>query len=100
MNVWLLRRSVAAAAIVACSLLAGGCNPAQKTSGAAPPGAVLEPPAGLGLQPVAMPDTSKMEPPSSALEPFSMKSAIEKAHPHAQPLAAGFRGSFVGRGLL
>ena len=93
MNVWLLRRSVAAAAIVACSLLAGGCNPAQKTSGAAPPGAVLEPPAGLGLQPVAIPDTSKMEPSvrrQMEAQFSSLKSAIGKGASARGDLAAAY----------
>lgn len=67
MNVRPLRRAGAGAAAVACAFLAGGCNSPQKTtltiSVAQASTSALDPPAGLGLRPVTLPDFSGMEAP-------------------------------------
>ena len=61
MTVRSLRLATAALLLVACALLAGGCHSSEKTSGAPGSSAALNPPAGLGLQPVTLPDVSRME---------------------------------------
>jgi tetratricopeptide (TPR) repeat protein len=62
MNSWPLRRGGAAAAAVVCAFLSGACHSSPNTSPASASGSVVDPPAGLGLQPVTRPDFSKMEP--------------------------------------
>ncbi len=56
-----LRLAGAAVLLVFCALLAGRCHSSEKTSGAPGSSAALNPPAGLGLQPVTLPDVSSME---------------------------------------
>src|SRR5262249_8920908 len=80
MNLWhQLGRGAVAVAIVACAWLAGSCGAPQKASDPPATNAELNPPAGLGLQSVTLPDVSKME--RSVRQPMatqvsSLKSAI------------------------
>ena len=59
------RAGRAATAVVVCACAAAGCNPPQSKPSAAPEAQAsartLEPPPGLGLQPVRLPDFSSME---------------------------------------
>src|SRR5215475_12011799 len=94
MNSWRQGHRIAVAvAILLCALLTSRCTTPQKNSdGAAAPG-VLNPPAGLGLQTVTMPDVSTMEPSvrrQMESQFSSLKSAIGKRSSSHDELAAAY----------
>src|SRR5215471_8695883 len=94
MNRWWPRhRSPVAIVILVCACWTGSCTAPQKSSDAATTTAALNPPAGLGLQTVAMPDVSTMEPSvrrQMESQFSSLKSAITKRSSSHDDLAAAY----------
>ena len=93
MNPWQQRHRVAVAVAIVCACLTASCHAPQKTSGAPAANGALNPPAGLGLQTVTMPDVSKME--ASVRQQMeaqfsSLKSTIAKRSPSHADLAAAY----------
>jgi tetratricopeptide (TPR) repeat protein len=94
MNSWRQRHRIAVAvAILLCALLTSRCTTPQKNSDAAAAPGVLNPPAGLGLQTVTMPDVSTMEPSvrrQMESQFSSLKSAVAKRSASHDELAAAY----------
>lgn len=93
MILWQQRhRVVVTVAILVCAGVAG-CHAPQKTSDAPSANAALNPPAGLGLQTVTMPDVSKMEPSvrqQMEAQFSSLKSTVAKRSPSHDDLAVAY----------
>jgi tetratricopeptide (TPR) repeat protein len=86
-------RGPVAVAILVCACWTASCNAPQKTSDAATANAALNPPAGLGLQTVTMPDVSTMEPSvrrQMESQFSSLKSAVAKRSSSHDELAAAY----------
>jgi tetratricopeptide (TPR) repeat protein len=94
MNPWWTRhRSPVAMVILACACWTASCNAPQKTSNVAAANAVLNPPAGLGLQTVTIPDVSTMEPSvhrQMDAQFSSLKSVITRRSSSHDDLAAAY----------
>src|SRR5262249_28119138 len=106
MNLWWLRhRSPVAIVVLVCACWTASCNAPQKTSEAVTGNAVLNPPAGVGLQTVTMPDISQMEQPVRRQMDShfsSPKSAAAKRSSSPEELAAvyGKTGKLLMAGTL
>ena len=93
MNGWPLSLRGAVAVAAVCALLTGACHSSPSTSPASAAISVVDPPAGLGLQPVTIPDFSKMEPSvrqQMQTQFSSLKSAIGKAASKRDDLAVAY----------
>lgn len=88
-----LARVGGCAAVVACVLAAAGCGRSGRSADPSPTGAILlNPPPGLGLQPVRMPDLSGTGPARNQLQArFStLKSHVEDSASTPEQLAAAY----------
>jgi len=94
MNLWQQRHRMAVAvAILVCACAIGGCDAPPHGSDSAAANAALNPPAGLGLQTVTLPDVSKMEPSVRTqmdAQFSSLQSAIARRKSSRDDLAAAY----------